>query len=115
MLQTILLDLLTDVALDGRGRRGPAAVLRRASATLVAHLAAHGVDVPTPDGINLWLPVRDEQAAVLHLAAAGIRVAAGSPFLAAGTTGAFVRVTSGLVTPGEAPEVAAALATAARC
>ena len=77
-------------------------------------LATHGIDLAAPDGLNLWLPVRDERAAVLHLAADGIRVAGGTPFLAAGTTGDFVRVTSGLVHPEDAVEVAAALAGAVR-
>lgn len=111
MLQTILLDLLTDAtSMDevAEARRQYYARQR----TLVEHLATHGVDVAAPDGVNLWLPVRDEQAAVLHLAALGLRVAAGSPFLAAGSTGSFVRVTSGLVRPDEAGEVAAALAAA---
>jgi DNA-binding transcriptional MocR family regulator len=112
MLQTILLDLLTTSrSMDevGEARRQ---YYGRQQALVVA-LAAHGLDVPTPDGINLWLPVRDEQAAVLHLAATGIRVAAGSPFLAAGEGGSFVRVTSGVVPPEDVDEVAAALVAAA--
>ncbi len=36
-----------------------------------------GIDVGAPDGINLWVPVRDERAAVVYLAAEGIAVAAG--------------------------------------
>ncbi|MFB9314304.1 PLP-dependent aminotransferase family protein [Nocardioides plantarum] len=112
MLQTILLDLLTTSrSMDEVGEARRQYYGRQQA--LVAALAAHGLVVPTPDGINLWLPVRDEQAAVLHLAAAGIRVAAGSPFLAAGETGSFVRVTSGLVPPEDADEVAAALVAAA--
>lgn len=110
MLQTILLDLLTAAqSLDqvAEARRQYMARQR----TLVTALADLGVDLPVPDGINLWLPVRDERAAQLHLAAAGIRVAGSSPFLAADGD-AFVRVTSGLVAPADAPEVAAALAAA---
>jgi DNA-binding transcriptional MocR family regulator len=111
MVQSILLDLLTssqsmdEVAEARRQYYGR-------QATMLARMAEHGLDVATPDGINLWLPVRDEQAAALHLAAAGIRVASGSPFLAAGQPGAFVRVTTGLVSPDDADEVAAALAAA---
>ena len=113
MLQTILLDLLTTSrSMDEVGEARRQYYGRQQA--LVAALAAHGLVVPTPDGINLWLPVHDERAAVLHLAAAGIRVAAGSPFLAAGDTGSFVRVTSGLVPPEDADEVAAALVGAAR-
>jgi DNA-binding transcriptional MocR family regulator len=115
MVQTILLDLLTSSqALDevGEARRQYFARQR----TLVAALAGHGVEVPPPDGINLWLPVRDERAALVHLSASGIRVAGGSPFLAGAASDAdgpsYVRVTSGLVSPDDASEVAAALAEA---
>ncbi|MAS54385.1 MAG: hypothetical protein CMJ44_07140, partial [Pimelobacter sp.] len=56
----------------------------------------------------------DERAALLHLAAAGVRAAAGRPFLETGSAVApHVRVTSGLVAPEDADEVAAALAGAA--
>ena len=66
-----------------------------------------------PDGVqNLWLPVRDERAARLYLSASGIRVAGGEPFVASGPA-TLVRVTSGLVSPDDAGEVAAALAAAA--
>lgn len=113
MVQTILLDLLTSAqALDevGEARRQYFARQR----TLVAALAELGVEVPAPDGINLWLPVRDERAALVHLSASGIRVAGGTPFLAGEPAASYVRVTSGLVSPDDAPEVAAALAAAAR-
>lgn len=110
MLQTILLDLLTSAqSLDevSEARRQYMARQR----TLVAALDDAGVSVDVPDGINLWLPVGEERAALLHLAASGIRVAGGSPFLAADGE-AFLRVTSGLVSPDDAAEVAAALAAA---
>ena len=82
--------------------------------------------VAPADGINLWLPVLSERSALVQLAAAGIRVAAGSPFLAAAngseTAGGvgrarsrreYVRVTVGMVRDG-VDEVADALATAAQ-
>ena len=34
------------------------------------------------DGINLWMPVLSERSTLVQLAAAGIRVAGGTPFLA---------------------------------
>lgn len=121
MLQTILLDLITSSrSLDevGEARRQYFARQR----TLVDTLAAEGMAMPQPDGINLWLPVADERAAMVHLAASGIRVAAGSAFLAdpggrggpPGPSRDHVRVTTGLVTPADAPDVAAALAAATR-
>lgn len=115
MLQTVLHDLLTDATTIAGLDRARAAYRDRQSALNTA-LGANGVDMPVPDGINLWLPVNDERNAVVQLAAAGVRVAPGGPFLAAplggtpsgtpggtsgGTSGGassdFVRVTAGLV------------------
>ena len=123
MLQTILLDLLTD-----GGSIDAVAEARRQYYTrqraLGDALRARGVTVAPADGINLWMPVLSERSALVQLAAAGIRVAAGTPFLAAGTSDAargmrgrapaeFVRVTVGALRDGT-DEVADALATAAK-
>ncbi|MBS44344.1 MAG: GntR family transcriptional regulator [Nocardioides sp.] len=114
MTQTILLDLLT----SARSVEEVAEARRQyfgRSRAVVAALARHGLDVEVPDGLNLWLPVRDERAALLHLEAAGVRVAAGSPFVAPDDQQApHVRVTLALVRPEEADEVAALLAEATR-
>ena len=59
-----------------------------------------------------WLPVADERATLVQLAAAGIRVAPGQPFQL-GDTPPHVRVTVGVVPVDTAPAVAAALASAA--
>ena len=87
-------------------------------------LRARGVPVAPADGINVWVPVLSERSALVQLAAAGIRVAAGTPFLAASDSadaangsrsrpgGDFVRVTVGVLRDGT-DEVADALATAA--
>lgn len=114
MVQTILLDLLTSSqSLDEVGEARRQYFARQRS--IVTELATHGIRVAAPDGINLWLPVRDERAALVHLSASGIRAAGGAPFLAgdSGVAGeAFVRVTTGLVSPDDAADVAAALAEA---
>jgi DNA-binding transcriptional MocR family regulator len=95
MLQTILFDLLTEpetvdqVALARRTYHDRQVAMADA-------LQAGGWDFDTADGINLWLPVHDERDAVVQLAAAGIRVAAGTPFLAT-PGGQFIRVTVGQV------------------
>ncbi|TYL54918.1 aminotransferase class I/II-fold pyridoxal phosphate-dependent enzyme [Nocardioides sp. BGMRC 2183] len=114
MVQTILLDLLTHAgSMDAVGEARRQYFGRQRE--LVARLAEHGVEVPLPDGINLWLPVADEAAATTALAAAGIRVAGGAPFLAEPGSGTpHVRVTAGVVPAGEAGGVAAAIAAAAR-
>lgn len=75
-------------------------------------LALRGsLDLPHGDGINAWLPVADERAALVHLAAAGIRVAPGGPFQL-GDTPPHVRVTVGVVPVESADAVAAALTAA---
>ena len=77
MVQTILLDLLTSSpSLDEVGEARRQYMSRQR--TLVRELAEPGCRHRRPDGINLWLPVRDERAARLHLSASGIRVAGGS-------------------------------------
>ncbi len=111
MLQTVLHDLLTDpisVAEVEEARR----VYGARQASLSAALATHGVALPAGDGINTWLPVADERAAIVQLAATGIRVAAGTPFQAS-ASGGFVRVTVGAVRE-DVDSVAEHLASAAR-
>ncbi len=111
MLQTMLHDLLTNstsVSEVNDARR----VYRARQRTLSEALASHGVTLAASDGINTWLPVADERAAIVQLAAAGIRVAAGTPFQAS-LDGSFVRVTAGLLR-NDFDSVAAQLAVAAR-
>jgi DNA-binding transcriptional MocR family regulator len=111
MLQTMLHDLLTDatsVSEVSDARR----LYRARQRGLSESLGAHGVTLPPSDGINTWLPVADERAAIVRLAAAGIRVAAGTPFQAS-QGGGFVRVTAGMVR-SDFDFVAESLAAAAR-
>jgi DNA-binding transcriptional MocR family regulator len=95
MLQTILYDLLTEpttvdqVALARR-------TYRDRQLAIAGALGDNGWNVAAADGINLWLGVEDERDAVVKLAAAGIRVAAGTPFLAT-PGGQFIRVTVGQI------------------
>ena len=109
--QKLLHALLTDpvaVAEVEAAREEYAA--RRAAFT--AALAEAGLRIPPGDGINAWLPVADERAALVNLAAAGIRVAPGAPFHL-GELAPHVRVTVGRVPVESAGAVAAALADAA--
>jgi aspartate/methionine/tyrosine aminotransferase len=48
--------------------------------TMNALLRRQGLDVHTGDGLNMWVPVRDDAAAAQLLAESNIRVAAGQPF-----------------------------------
>jgi len=124
MLQTILLDLLTDGASIDAVAEARRQYYTRQRA-LGDALRARGVPVAHADGINLWMPVLSERSTLVQPAAAEIRVAGGTPFLAAangssvaGTTRRasereFVRVTVGVVRE-DAASVADALAHAAQ-
>lgn len=113
MVQTILLDLLTqaqpieEVTEAGRQYFGR-------QRDLHARLVELGLDLPLPDGINLWVPVLDERAALTHLAAADIRAAAGSPFYPTDEHPPHVRLTTGLVRAEEVEHVARAIVEATR-
>ncbi|MFC9895655.1 PLP-dependent aminotransferase family protein [Nocardia sp. NPDC127579] len=79
LLQRVLLTMLDDPAAVAAVRAARAEYRRRAT-ELRRALAGHGITLPRGDGINLWLPVADENAAMISLAAAGIKVAPGGPF-----------------------------------
>lgn len=111
MLQVMLHDLLTDPASVSHIAEARRAYRSRQHGLSEA-LAWRGVVLPPADGINTWLPVADERAAIVQLAAAGIRVAAGTPFQAS-SPGGFVRVTVGQV-KDDVDEVAENLAAASR-
>jgi DNA-binding transcriptional MocR family regulator len=112
LLQRILLSLLTDpTAAEEVGRAGREYARRRA--VVVGELARHGLEVGGTEGINIWVPVHDETAAVVRLASAGIGVTPGSPFTLLPGDGDHIRVTVGLARDGHA-ELAAEIAAAAR-
>lgn len=115
LLQRILLTMLHDPAAEATVAAARREYRRRAGALRQA-LARHGVEVTTGDGINLWLPVEDENAALVGLAAAGIKAAPGGPFeVGPHHAGDHLRLTLGALDPGTdldwlAAELAAATA-----
>ncbi len=111
LLQRVLLDLLTRPESVDAVAHARTVYARRRQA-LVDALAQRGVDCPGSDGLNLWVPVRDESAAVVALARDGFGVAPGSPFAVGGARGHHVRVTTALV-DDDVEELADALARAA--
>lgn len=113
LLQAVLVELLGD--------DGTAAAVATARATyaerrklVVTGLESRGVACGAGDGINLWVEVPDEQAAVVALASHGIAVAPGAPFVWAREPIDHVRITVGLVAADHdavAADIAAAVAT----
>ena len=96
LLQTVLIDLLTRPATRRQVVRARDAYASRRR-KLRAALEHEGVSIMGDDGLNIWLPVRDETSALIALASRGIGAAAGSPFLTKREGTAHIRVTGGLV------------------
>jgi DNA-binding transcriptional MocR family regulator len=113
LLQRVLAALLRDEDCVRHTASARAEYARR-RALVVDRLATHGIEVPGTDGLNVWVPVRDEAAAVLRLASQGIAVTPGSPFSVEHPSGpsGHVRVTTGLIRENHA-EVADLIADAA--
>lgn len=115
LLQATLVELLTDPGAVAAVTRARSAYATR-SLAVRAGLASYGVSSTPGDGINAWVQVGDERAALLSLAAQGIRVSPGSPFLTPGRTGNFLRVTTGVMDEHDVDQLAhviSALAAAA--
>ncbi len=115
LLQRILVGLLTD---PGAVSQVSAAGLEyaRRRRLLVDGLAARQVEVGGTEGMNVWVPVQDESAAIIRLASQGIGVSAGAPYAVLPEPRGFIRVTAGLVRDGHddlAAQVAAAAHTVA--
>lgn len=115
LLQAVLVELLSDPAAIAAVARARTAYAVR-SLAVRAGLAREGVVSTTGDGINSWVEVLDERAALVTLAALGVRVSPGSPFLVAAGPSRHVRVTTGLLDEHDADQlqhVISALVTAA--
>ena len=112
LLQALLAAMLTDPATIAVVERARSTYARRRTALLKA-LAGQGISVRAADGINIWLPVDDEPAALIRLASRGIGAAAGTPFFAGAPSAPHIRVTAGLIADQHG-QVAAELADAAR-
>jgi DNA-binding transcriptional MocR family regulator len=109
--QALAARLWNDPATASLIRRAVETYARRREALTTA-LAAHGIEARARSGINLWIPVPDEDAAVRGLLVEGWAAAAGSPFrLEAGPA---VRITTAALDESDAERVAAALARAVR-
>lgn len=112
ILQRLLAAMLTDDVTTTTVAAARDAYARRRSA-LADALAARGVVTGGTDGIHLWVPVRDEQTALVSLASHGIGASPGAPFATGTLGGDHLRVTAGLVAAG-VDELADVLAQAAQ-
>jgi DNA-binding transcriptional MocR family regulator len=112
LLQRILVGLLTDEQAVGQVDAARREYARRRR-LLVDALADRGVPVGGSEGINIWVPVEEEAAAIVRLASQGIGVSAGAPFAVLPESRGFIRVTAGLVADRH-DELADRIAEAAR-
>ncbi|WP_214317618.1 aminotransferase-like domain-containing protein [Nonomuraea sediminis] len=114
LLQNLLLNLLTDEHSVAQVQHARQEYRRRRDAVTEA-LAVEGIQLAPGDGINLWLPVHDEQVALISLASHGIGAIAGTGFMIDLSPGQIphVRIAVGLAATGHA-ELAHHLAIAAR-
>ncbi|MEV0379699.1 PLP-dependent aminotransferase family protein [Nonomuraea sp. NPDC050643] len=107
ILQDTLAHLLGDAEVrDGVTRARAVYAERRAR--LAAELAARGVRTGGRDGLVLWVPVRDEPAALVTLAAHGISVAPGSRYVIGPAASPHLRLATARLT--DDPDGLAALA-----
>jgi DNA-binding transcriptional MocR family regulator len=79
LLQRVLLSLLTDADAIADVNHARDEYTRRRDA-LVSALNARDVEVTGGDGLNLWVPVHDESAAIVRLASQRVGVTPGTPF-----------------------------------
>ena len=112
LLQRVLLNLVVDphAVRDVTEARDEYA---RRPARFADLLAEHGVPTGGTDGLNLWVPVHDETAAIMRLAVSGVAVAPGRPFQLGAERSPHIRITTGLVGTNAEP-LADLVAMAAR-
>lgn len=97
LLQRVLAELLADEQAQGAIARARSEYARRRR-LVVDRLAARGILVPGGDGLNIWVPVQDEAAAVLAMSSHGITVTPGTPFAVhRAERGGHIRVTTALL------------------
>ncbi|MFC4119323.1 PLP-dependent aminotransferase family protein [Nonomuraea zeae] len=115
ILQDTLAHLLGDAVVRERVEHARAVYAGR-RARLAAELAARGVRTGGSDGLVLWVPVREESAALVTLAAHGISVAAGSRYVIDPAPTPHLRLATARLTddPDRLAELADVVALAAR-
>ncbi len=99
LLQAVLAELLVNPTTAAAMTAAREAYSQRRDG-LVAALVDRGVAASGNDGINVWVDVADERGAQVALAARGIGVAPGAPFLTSGGNGQHLRLTVSLLREG---------------
>lgn len=112
LLQRVLAHLLTDEESIAAVANARDEYAHRRHA-IASRLISRGIPITGTDGLNIWLPVDDETAALLLLASHGIGASPGRPFTIDPNAAPHVRITTGLVT-ADFDYVADVLAHAAR-
>ncbi|MFK8024783.1 MAG: PLP-dependent aminotransferase family protein [Ilumatobacter sp.] len=112
LIQTILLTLLQDAHVDQLVDDAAIEYARRRRA-ISDGLARAGIEMHDGSALNLWIPVPNEQRAVLALALDGIGVAPGAPFwVDQGRSGDHLRISVGNARD-DLDRIVAAITTAA--
>ena len=111
LLQRLTLTLWSDPSSGRRFARAADVYTQRRQA-LIDALAAHAIPSFGRSGLNVWIPVREESAAVQALAARGWSVAAGERFRLRSAPG--IRVTVSTMLPEDAGRFAADLSLTLR-
>jgi DNA-binding transcriptional MocR family regulator len=111
ILQRLTLGLLVDPKVQKQLRDANKAYAQRRKWMLDA-LTSHGIEAHGRSGLNIWVPVRDEQRVVQSLANAGFAIRAGEPFRLDAPPA--VRITISTIRKAEAEGIAAELAKALR-
>ncbi len=93
LLQKVLFTMLSDPDTEASVRAASGVYAARRSAA-VGGLGERGVAVGGAHGLNMWVPVREEALAVPMLAAHGIGVARGRPFMLDSPNQEFIRITT---------------------
>jgi DNA-binding transcriptional MocR family regulator len=107
VLQQLVTALLRDDRIEERLSEATRTYAARRSA-LIEALARHGIAAHGRSGMNVWIPVAEEQAAVAGLASAGWAVRAGERYRLRSPPG--IRITTAALRPEDARRVAADLA-----
>lgn len=111
LLQRLAAALWSDPAVEARLERAAATYAARRE-RLVAALAERGIEVSSPAGISVWIPVPDEAHVVQSLLAQGWAVAPGAPHRLRSEPA--IRVTVSTLAEAEAGQLAGAVAAALR-